>query len=223
MSGAPENKHIKLYRLIMTEIKERCEVLRVVSDQKVNVWPVAAYELGQLQLRLVCELIGLGCLAAHGDIPATYTKRLLTTYEPGKIFSELEKLHPNFYPRACSKDIQTVAGQTSVEVLDDHSYLGREELVIIHGKTANSLHRGHLKDIGRGFHLDFKYLEDCHNKIVDLLRVHLISLYDVNRYVLIIMSDPKTGAVGAAEISAHQKSEGWKTHEAARRSPAAKK
>jgi hypothetical protein len=113
----------------MTEIKERCAVLRIASEQKVNVWPVAGHELGQLQLRLICELIGLGCLAAHGDIPATYTKQLLTTYEPGKIFSELGKLHPNFYPRACSNTINQTAGRTDFEILDDHMYPSKQELI----------------------------------------------------------------------------------------------
>lgn len=217
MSGTPA-KHLELYRLIMTEIKERCTVLRAVSEQKVNVWPVAAYEMGQLQLRLICELIGLGCLAAHGDIPATYSKRLLTTYEPGRIFSELGKLHPNFFPRACSEKIGIgPGGTTDIEVLDDDAYPSKAELMALHGKTGNILHRGDLKSIGRGFRLDFQHLMDWHNKIVGMLRIHMISLHDENRYVVIIMNDPDTGAVGAAEITATYQSEGWKAQEAARR------
>jgi hypothetical protein len=219
MTGAPENKHLHLYRLIMTEIKERCAVLETVASQKVNVWPVAACEMGYLQLRLICELIAVGCLAAHGDIPATYSKRLMTTYEPGRIFAELAKLHPNFYPRACSKDITHDARGANIEVLDDHSYLNKEDLIALHGKTGNILHRGHLRDIGRGFHLNFQEIQDLRNKIVDMLRIHLISLYDQKRYVLIIMSDPNTGNVGAAEINMEHASPGWLAAEARRKQP----
>jgi hypothetical protein len=203
----------------MTEIKERCAVLQAVADEKVNVWPVAAHELGHLQLRLICELIGLGCLAAHGDIPATYSRQLFTRYEPGRIFSELERLHPNFFPRACSKNIRYESGVTTVEILDDHQYLSKQELIALHGRTGNVLHRGALKSIRRGFQLDFQYLLDWRNRIVDLLRIHFISLHDENRYVVIVMDDPVTGAVGAAEVQATRQSDGWKAQEANRRKP----
>jgi hypothetical protein len=217
MAGTSENPHIALYRLIMTEIKERCAVLETVADQKVNVWSVAAYEMGYLQLRLICELIALGCLAAHGDLPATYSKRLLKTYEPGRIFAELTKLHSNFYPRACSKEVMYQSGQTTVKVLEDHSYLSKKELIALHGETGNVLHRGRLGAIGRGFHLDFGKIQEYRNKLVDMLRVHLIALYDQRRYVLIIMSDPNTGNVGASEITVSQVSDGWAADEARRR------
>ena len=216
MASAPENKHIHLYRLIMTEIKERCAVLETVASQKVNVWPVAAYEMGHLQLRIICELIALGCLAAHGDIPATYSKRLMTTYEPGRIFSELAALHPNFYPRACAKEVTIEGGFTNVAVLDDGDYLSKDDLIALHGKTGNVLHRGRLKDIGRGFHLDFGAIQEYRNKIVDMLRLHMISLYDQKRLVLIVMNDPQTGNVGAAEVAVKHVSDGWREQEALR-------
>lgn len=220
MSNAPA-KHLELYRLIMTEIKERIAVLRAASEQKINVWPVAAYELGQLQLRLICELIGLGCLAAHGDIPSSYSRRLLTTYEPGKIFSELTKLHPNFFPRACSKTVQVgPGGGIGLSVHDEHMYPSKQELIAIHGKTGNVLHRGELRSVGRGFHLNFKELEEWHNKIVDMLSIHMISLHDPSRYVFVIMSDPNAGGgVSSAEVTMHHQSDGWEAQEAARRKP----
>jgi hypothetical protein len=222
MSETPA-KHLELYRLLMTEIKERCAVLRTVTEQKLNIWPVTAFELGYLQIRLICELIGLGCLTAHGDIPATYSKRLLQTYEPGRIFSELGKLHPNFYPRACSSNVSSVGGVINFAVLEDHQFLSKENIIAIHGKTGNVLHRGDLKSIGRPFHLNFQELQDWHNKIVDMLRIHLISLHDINRYVLIIMSDPNTGSVGAAEIQASHLSEGWRAEQLTRRTSNEKK
>jgi hypothetical protein len=222
MSGTPA-KHLELYRLIMTEIKERCTVLRIAAEQKLDVWPVATFELGYLQIRLICELMGLGCLTAHGDIQATYSKRLFQTYEPGRIFAELGKLHPNFFPRACSSKITNIGGITDIEVLEDNRFLSKEEIIAIHGKTGNVLHRGDLKSIGRPLHLNFQELLDWHNKIVDMLRIHLISLHDINRYVLIIMNDPHTGAVGAAEIQATHLSEVWRADQVIRRTPKERK
>jgi hypothetical protein len=77
-----------------------------------------------------------------------------------------------------------------------------------------------LKSIGRGFHLDFKALEEWHNRIVDMLRIHMISLHDENRYVVVIMSDPAAGGgVSTLQIKAELKSSDWKAEEARRRKP----
>jgi hypothetical protein len=56
-------------------------------------------EVRFLQLRMLCELIALACLMAHGDIPAVQaSKKLSKEYSADKIIGQLDALHPNFYP-----------------------------------------------------------------------------------------------------------------------------
>src|SRR5215211_5690148 len=56
-------------------------------------------EFCYLQLRMLCELIALGCLVAHGDIRAAQSKDLQKEWSAYRIMDALEKLHPGFYPR----------------------------------------------------------------------------------------------------------------------------
>jgi hypothetical protein len=205
-----ENRQLAIYRLLMQEVKDRIVVIDHAMAKESTLWPRAAYELCHLQLRLICEVIALGSLAAHGDVPGAYSKRLLKTYEPHKIFLELQGLHPNFYPRACKKEIQQTPQQIEVLMLEDEEFPSKDDLIALHGKTGNVLHRGRLKDIGRPIRLDFQEFQTWRNKIVDMLAVHLISLIDRERYVLVIMQDPATGQVATAEITATNVSDGWR-------------
>jgi hypothetical protein len=49
-------------------------------------------EYGFLQLRMLCELIALGCLVAHGDIEETKAPVLQNEYKAGVIVKRLERL-----------------------------------------------------------------------------------------------------------------------------------
>jgi hypothetical protein len=90
---------LKTYSELMTEIKERLAVMNgILNDQKgLPDW--AAIEFMQLQIRMICELLALACLVAHGDVKGTRSGRLPKAYEADFILNTLEKLHPYFYPR----------------------------------------------------------------------------------------------------------------------------
>ena len=63
----------------------------------------AIHELCFLQLRMLCELIALGCLTAHGDLE---TGKLKKAYEADEIIGRLQRLHPHFYPHAARQTKQ---------------------------------------------------------------------------------------------------------------------
>src|ERR1700694_4323679 len=67
---------IGAYCGIMEIIKERTEVVHECLRNPPNLNPQALYELSFLEFRMICELIALGCLVAHGDIKETKTKKL---------------------------------------------------------------------------------------------------------------------------------------------------
>jgi hypothetical protein len=58
-----------LYANLMEEIKRRVDVMRSVFDGTNPLPAMAAFEFCYLQLRKICEVFALACLAAHGDIP----------------------------------------------------------------------------------------------------------------------------------------------------------
>lgn len=75
MSNTVENLRF-LYCNIMAEIKSRSEVIAHIFEEKTRLGAGTRCELCYLQLRMIYELIALGCLAAHGNIQATHTGKL---------------------------------------------------------------------------------------------------------------------------------------------------
>jgi hypothetical protein len=209
MGSPKENKHLLLYRTLMVQIKERIAVIDGAKNNTFNLPDRTRYELCYLELRLICELIALGCLAAHGNIPAAYSQRLLTTYEPGFILSELEKLHPDFFPRACDRNVKS-GDPIEFTVLEDGQFISKEDLRKLHGKTGNVLHMRRLKDLVKPIRLDFEQISKWRNQIVDLLAIHMISLSERGKYVLVIMEDPNfEGGPSTLEVTQHSASPGW--------------
>ena len=69
----------------MEEIKLRFEVIVDIESGHVKLPERALYEFCYLQVRMICELISLSCLVAHGDI--TKSNKLTKTYQADRIVS----------------------------------------------------------------------------------------------------------------------------------------
>jgi hypothetical protein len=85
----------------MEEIKLRLDVMgTLVKPEAASLIPPwARGEFCYLQLRVVCELIALAALIAHGDIEATRTNKLQALYQADKIVKALSEIHSDFYPQ----------------------------------------------------------------------------------------------------------------------------
>ena len=66
-----DTRKISLYAAIMEEIKFRIAAIEGLHSGKINIHSALINEMSFLQLRMICELIALGCLVAHGDIEET--------------------------------------------------------------------------------------------------------------------------------------------------------
>src|SRR3981081_1016837 len=89
---------MNIYSGLMDEMKIRLDAVEFAISGLLQFHPIIHREFSYLQLRMICELIALGCLVAHGDIPATKSKTLRRAWSADEIFKALEKLHPDFYP-----------------------------------------------------------------------------------------------------------------------------
>src|SRR5262245_27923594 len=76
-------------------IKRRLLAMDTAPEGKTGLPEVAVREYCFLQLRMLCELIALGCLTAQGDLQ---TGKLKDEYRADKIIRRLQQLHPDFYP-----------------------------------------------------------------------------------------------------------------------------
>jgi len=86
------------YLDLMVEAKARIlGINTLIQDQRGIPSPLVR-EYGVLQIRMLCEIIGLGCLVAHGDLVAKASTKLKKAYSPDEIFAALDKLHDDFFP-----------------------------------------------------------------------------------------------------------------------------
>jgi hypothetical protein len=161
------------YTSIMEEAKFRALSINTIAGAQ-SALPVALLrEFCFLQLRMLCELIALGCLIAHGDIEET--KALQNSYHAGDIVKRLEKLHPNFYP----VPRKPIFNPSHVHMADyDGNFLTKIELLRLYGICGNVLHKGKLRNLLNPQQLpasDYQDIQRWGQNILNLLSFHTIS------------------------------------------------
>lgn len=159
-----------LYCNLMSEIKCRLETIaHVVGQPPLSL--AARYEFGYLQLRMICEVMAIACLTAHGDVIATEQPRLRRSWSAGEILNGLEKLHADFYPEP-AKEVLGEDGRPGIEILKTTGHhLSKYDLMDLYNKCGDVLHRGNLKNIAprKIQKSDLVAIGHWHGKIINLL------------------------------------------------------
>jgi hypothetical protein len=182
----------------MEEIKARQKVIGFLMSPQTVLPTMAVYEFSYFQLRMICELIALSCLAAHGDIPDTHSARMRETYAADAIIKKLETLHPEFYPTAGTQILDDAGRPIRVDRLQD-GYLTKPDCLRLYHKCGEILHRGNLKDILSSGppKVDLTTIREWGEKIVKLLGHHQIQLIDPKFMLWVLMNEKTTGRVHA--------------------------
>ncbi len=135
-----DNAALALYLSVMEEVKARAFSINTATNVPNGLPAPLIREYCFLQLRMLCELIALGCLVAHGDIKEAQS--LQTKWHPAVILKELERLHPDFYP----VPVKPVFSPNAVHLDDvDSDFLTKPELLALYGRCGDELHMGNLK------------------------------------------------------------------------------
>src|SRR3954447_4371271 len=116
MATKRQQEAMNLYLTLMEELKIRLNCIAMAAAGATGLPHSIAREICFLQLRMICEVIGFGCLVAHGDIEATKVRRFQDKYHPGEIMTGLEKLHPDFYPHPITSN-RTAPNAHSMEII----------------------------------------------------------------------------------------------------------
>ncbi len=176
------------YRGLLIEIKYRIEAIDSVLGGQVPLRAKIAEETVYLQLRMICELIAIGCLIIHGDLSAK-SSDLLKSYKADWILGKLEKMHPRFYPVALENhDKQTNPPEW---IHKTEGFLSRKELIELYNRHAGEkLHRGTARNILKNDKpLQFQDVRRWRDKIVGLLTRHVILSPDEKIGCYFIMND----------------------------------
>jgi hypothetical protein len=190
-----------LYADLMDEAKARIACINDALGGRLGLPAALVREVGFLQLRMLCELIALSCLVAHGDITAKHASKLSDEYKADTIIKRLENLHPNFYPYPVNITV-TRGTPGSVHLSDKNAvYLAKSELPKLYGRCGDFLHRGTSRKLlssksptqmqfaGK----DFSEIGVWGNKVARLLEVHRISSLDNQRHIICTWSNADDG------------------------------
>lgn len=186
-----------LYCGLMEEIKQRVVVIGDIIRSEIRLPQIVAYEVCYLQLRMICELIALACLAAHGDLLKTSSRSLFKEYNADRIMKQLQRLHPSFFPQPGRQIRNPITGKVeSVENIAA-GFLTKDDLLTLYGKCGNILHRGNLDRILHDSieSLDFADIRLHIDRIVTLLNHHQIQLIYEDQMFWVIMHAKEDGRV----------------------------
>jgi hypothetical protein len=85
MTNPNTNRILGLYANLMEEIKQRGVLLDNLAENRIELPIVPRFELCQLQIRHICEVLSLACLTAHDDIAAVRQSFLQEQYNAEKM------------------------------------------------------------------------------------------------------------------------------------------
>lgn len=196
MTGNHEHA-IKTYLALMEEAKSRFFVINSTYQNEKKYPPALVSEICYLQFRLLCEIIALGCLLVHGDIP--HPKTLQKAYNPTKIMKHLEKLNPHFYPQPIKHTFENKKHELSA--IPNTPYLSKEDLVKLWNKSGDLLHRAPLTKLGKPPKTDIQKFSDIFEwsgKLTGLLNSHWITLVENQRGMVVSLLSNETNKASAS-------------------------
>ena len=177
------DERARVYLHCMLEIKER---LKLIEDTAALKAPALfRKEICYLQLRYICELVAMALLTAQGDFK---TQRAFTTeYSPPKIFAELVKLYPHFFPQPAA--ITSVGNEHHVQAGEKPGAYSEKELVDLWQKAGSHLHRAsykHYLNKTFGPAPDLSEIQSHVTGLVQLLECHILHVQTNLAYPLLL-------------------------------------
>ena len=186
---------IATYTRLLDEAKVRLVGLTDAIDGKMLLPEQLVADFCYLELRMLCELVALGCLVAHGDIEATISSKLQKEYAADSIVKKLEQLHQNFYPRPVT--VSRTANGHHIERIES-GYLSKSELTALYHSCGDYLHRGSLTKFRstapKRYSAEREKLIQWQRKFVVLLTTHHIaSLSNQSHYLCYLSHEQAKG------------------------------
>ena len=172
----------------MEIIKLRVNEIRKTS-KTIKYWqPRVEYKA--MHLRKIIEQIFLASLIANAEIYQQYYNRLGKEWNAKYICRDLERIHPNFFPVAVIDDHENHHISTNLQ-----DSLTSDDAIEMYDKMGKFLHSDNPFRQHPNYEKSSKYIDDCCNKIVCLLRVHRIMLYGEKDFLFVIMEEKNSGHV----------------------------
>jgi hypothetical protein len=211
MVNSTAHPKAELYASLMQEAKTRMDGLASLVDHitKNPNEPLAFMnaELAFLQLRFVCELIGLAAVVAHEQLGLT--KDLMKSFNPEKMFNLLGDINPQCFPIPVKRS--HIDGAHHLEPRDRD--LSPEDLGSIYARSGDVLHRGLVKHVlaGRKRAYNIAELDGWAKKIGSLLSEHMVPIPSegVLLFVHVVNGEIQTALVASEDGQSFQLGPTW--------------
>jgi hypothetical protein len=178
-------KAAQAYLPLMHEFAIRADLVARAFDGHLGLTAPFAREFAYLQFRRMCELIALGSLYLHGDLPFAQQQALTKEWHAEKLMKLLHKQHPFAYPQAIERTKTDqgwhIQGNSKPEAL---SY---QEFLKLYAECGNVLHRGTVRTVHATSFCspdDYEKAVSWQRKLVTLMNEHIIPRAKTNGYYL---------------------------------------
>jgi len=166
---------VRWYLPLMHELATRLDLVAHACDGGLRLTPPYAREYAYLQFRRICELIALGCLRLHGDLPETQTESARKEWNADRIMRLLHRSHPFSFPQAVIRT-KTPKGW-HIQANAKPNALTKDEFRKLYAECGQVLHKGTIQSIESNQALgktEYQRVLDWQSKIVDLMNEHMI-------------------------------------------------
>lgn len=166
---------VRAYLLLMHELANRMDLVKRACDGHLNLTPPYAREYAYLQFRRMCELVALGCLQLHGDLPQAQTQSAKKEWNAEKIMKLLHNSHPHSFPQSVTRTL--TEGAWDIKANSVKGALTRQEFKTLYSECGQILHRGTIRTIeNEGPLQDEQYRKvlTWQTKTVNLMNEHLV-------------------------------------------------
>ncbi|MFZ4287709.1 hypothetical protein [Variovorax sp. HJSM1_2] len=179
------------YLPLMHELATRIDLVAQACNGNLGLPLPFAREYVYLQFRQVCELIALGSLQLHGDLPQFQTQAALREWNAEKIMRLLERHHPHCFPQSAER-IKTSNGW-AINANSIENALTFSEFKKLYAECGEALHRGTIRSIQSSKQLtqtDYQGLITWQSKIVALMNEHLVGrASEIGFYLVSLRTD----------------------------------
>ncbi len=171
-----EEVAVRGYLRLMHELAIRVDLVARACTGELNLTPPYAREYCYLQFRRICELVALGCLQLHGDIPAARSSMAKKEWNAERIMKLLQRNHPHSFPQSLTRT--KTADRWHLEANSRPNALTFTEFKTLYNKCGEILHRGTIRMIEAEQPItksDYDEVIHWSLKIVDLLNEHVVT------------------------------------------------
>ena len=171
-----EEMAVQKYLPLMHELAIRIDLVAQAFDGKLGLAAPYAREYAYFQFRRMCELIALGCLQLHGDLPEASKKSAKKEWNADRIMNLLHRSYPHSFPQSLTRSKNDEGW--SFQANSKPNALTLKEFKQLYAECGHVLHRGTIRTVEANRDIkkeDYDRSVQWQNKIVDLMSDHLVT------------------------------------------------